>query len=79
MKILPNGNKPPIKETTDGVKYHFFSGIGLGMVFTLHGLFGAPLQFLPTTVPTRARGKDMNVQMTRTTTIVPKGMAAKDP
>lgn len=77
--MLPNGSRPPIKEITDGVKYHFFTGIGRGMVLTRHGLFGAPLQFLPTTVPRRAKGKEMNAQMTKTTTIVPKGIAARDP
>jgi hypothetical protein len=49
------------------------------MVFTRHGLFGAPLQFLPTTVPRRARGKEMKAHITKTTTMVPKGIAAKDP
>ena len=79
MKILPKGSSPPMRETTDGVRYHFFSGIGRGMVFTRQGLFGAPLQFLPTTVPRSARGKEMKAQMTKTTTIVPKGIAARDP
>lgn len=77
--MLPKGRSPPIIETTDGVKYHFFSGIGRGMVFTRQGLLGAPLQFLPTTVPRSARGKEMKAQMTKTTTIVPKGIAARDP
>ena len=79
MNMLPKGKSPPIIETTDGVRYHFFSGIGRGMVFTRHGLFGAPLQFLPTTVPRRARGKEMKAHITKTTTMVPKGIAAKDP
>nr|GMD02847.1 hypothetical protein Iba_chr06aCG3260 [Ipomoea batatas]GMD11313.1 hypothetical protein Iba_chr06fCG2520 [Ipomoea batatas] len=79
INMLPNGSKPPIMETTEGVKYHFFTGIGRGIVLTRHGLFGAPLQFLPMTVPSSARGKEMNPQMTKTTTIVPKGMAANDP
>lgn len=77
--MLPNGRSPPITDTTDGVRYHFFSGIGRGMVFTRHGLLGAPLQFLPITVPRRARGKEIKAQMTKTTTIVPKGIAARDP
>ncbi|KAF7842742.1 hypothetical protein G2W53_005040 [Senna tora] len=77
--MLPKGSNPPISETTDGVRYHFFSGMGRGMVFTRQGLFGAPLQFLPTTVPRSARGKEMKAQMTKTTTIVPNGIAAKDP
>lgn len=79
MKILPKGSNPPIRAMTDGVRYHFFSGIGRGIVFTLHGLFGAPLQFLPTTVPKRARGKEMKAHRMKTTTIVPNGMAANDP
>jgi len=79
MKMLPKGSNPPIRDITEGVRYHFFSGIGRGIVFTRHGLFGAPLQFLPTTVPRRARGKEINAQITRTTTIVPNGIAAKDP
>lgn len=79
MKMLPKGSNPPITETTDGVRYHFFSGIGRGMVLTRHGLLGAPLQFLPTTVPRRAKGKEIKAQMTKTTTIVPKGIAASDP
>lgn len=77
--MLPNGRRPPMREIIDGVRYHFFSGIGRGMVFTRQGLFGVPLQFLPTTVPRSARGKEINAQMTKTTTIVPKGIAAKDP
>lgn len=77
--MLPKGRSPPINDTTDGVRYHFFSGIGRGMVFTRHGLFGAPLQFLPTTVPRSASGNDMNAQIMKTTTIVPKGIAARDP
>lgn len=68
-----------MSETTEGVRYHFFSGIGRGMVFTRQGLFGAPLQFLPTIVPRSARGKEMNAQIMKTTTIVPKGIAASDP
>lgn len=79
MKILPKGSNPPIMDTTDGVRYHFFSGIGRGIVFTRHGLLGAPLQLRPITVPRRAKGKEMKAQMTKTTTIVPKGMAARDP
>ncbi|MCI28960.1 hypothetical protein A2U01_0050164 [Trifolium medium] len=77
--MLPKGSNPPIRETTEGVRYHFFSGMGRGIVFTRHGLFGAPLQFLPTTVPRSARGKEMKAQMTKTTTIVPNGIAARDP
>jgi len=79
MNMLPKGSSPPIRETTDGVRYHFFSGMGRGMVFTRHGLFGAPLQFLPTTVPRSARGKEIKAHITKTTTIVPKGIAASDP
>lgn len=79
MKMLPKGSNPPMSETTDGVRYHFFMGIGRGIVFTRHGLLGAPLQFLPTTVPRRASGKEIKAQMTKTTTIVPNGIAAKDP
>lgn len=79
MNMLPNGSNPPIIETTERVKYHFFSGIGRGIVFTRHGLFGAPLQFLPVTVPKSARGKEIKPHMTKTTTIVPNGIAAKDP
>lgn len=79
MKILPKGSNPPISDITDGVRYHFFSGIGRGIVFTRHGLLGAPFQFLPTTVPRSASGKEIKAQMTNTTTIVPKGIAARDP
>lgn len=79
MKMLPKGRRPPIKEITDGVRYHFFSGIGRGMVLTRHGLFGVPLQFLPTTVPRSARGNEIKAQITKITTIVPKGIAANDP
>ena len=50
-----------------------------GMVILRRRLFGAPLQFLPTTIPRSARGKEMKAQMTKTTTIVPKGIAARDP
>ena len=78
MKMLPKGSSPPISEITDGVRYHFFSGMGRGMVFTRHGLFGEPLQFLPTTVPKSARGNEMNAHITKTATIVPKGIAAND-
>jgi hypothetical protein len=78
MKMLPKGSKPPMIETTRGVRYHFFSGIGRGMVFTRQGLLGDPLQFLPTTVPNKASGKEMNAQRTNMTTIVPKGIAARD-
>lgn len=79
MKMLPKGSNPPIRDITDGVRYHFFSGIGRGIVLTRHGLFGDPLQFRPTTVPRSARGKEIKAQMTNTTTIVPKGIAARDP
>ena len=79
IKMLPKGSRPPMREIIDGVKYHFFSGIGRGMVLTRQGLFGAPLQFLPTTVPRRAKGKEIKAHITKTTTMVPKGMAARDP
>jgi len=79
INMLPKGSSPPIRETTEGVRYHFFSGMGRGIVFTRQGLFRAPLQFLPTTVPRSARGKEMKAQMTNTTTIVPNGIAAREP
>jgi hypothetical protein len=79
MKMLPKGRSPPINEITEGVRYHFLSGIGRGIVFTRQGLFGAPLQFLPTTVPKSTRGKEMKAQRTNMTTIVPNGIAANDP
>ena len=43
--------------------YHFFSGIGLGTVLTLQGTFGAPLRFLPSTVPTRVNGRITKITM----------------
>ncbi|CAA3010214.1 Hypothetical predicted protein, partial [Olea europaea subsp. europaea] len=57
MNMQPKGSNLPIIETTDGVRYHFFSGIGRGMVFTRQGLFGVPLQFLPIIVPRSAKGE----------------------
>ncbi|KAM0003159.1 hypothetical protein Hdeb2414_s0296g00859871 [Helianthus debilis subsp. tardiflorus] len=66
------------EKNNSGVRYHFFSGIGRGIVITRHGLLGATLQFRSTTVPRRARGKDMKTQMTKTITIVPNGIAARD-
>ena len=66
--MLPNGNNPPIRDMTDGVRYHFFSGIGRGIVFTRQGLSGAPDQFLPITVPSNAKGKEMKAHITNTTT-----------
>ena len=78
MKMLPKGSRPPINEMTEGVRYHFFSGIGRGIVFTRQGLFGAPLQFLPTTVPKSTKGKEMKAQSTNMTTIVPNGIAANE-
>lgn len=77
--MLAKGRRPPTREITDGLRYHFFSGIGRGIFLTRHGLFGVPLQFLPTTVPRRDRGKEIKAQITRTTTIVPRGIAAMDP
>lgn len=79
IKMLPKGRRPPTIEITDGLRYHFFSWIGRGIVLTRHGLFGAPLQFLPTTVPRSVRGNEIKAQITKTTTIVPKGIASKDP
>lgn len=78
MKMLPKGSSPPINEITEGVRYHFFSGIGRGIVLTRQGLLGAPLQFLPTTVPNRTKGKEMKAHRTNMTTIVPNGMAASE-
>jgi hypothetical protein len=68
MKILPKGRSPPKSATAQGLRYHFFSGMGRGMVFTRHGLSGTPLQFLPKTVPSSTNGKEMNAQITNTTT-----------
>lgn len=68
MKMLPNGSRPPMIATTVGVRYHFFCGIGRGMVFTRHGLSGTPLQLRPTTVPARHSGNEMNAQIRNTTT-----------
>ena len=48
--------------------YHFFSGIGRGTVFTLHGTFGAPFRFLPSTVPTRVNGRMTKMTMLVTAT-----------
>ena len=50
--------------------YHFFSGIGLGTVFTLHGTFGAPFRFLPSTVPTSVSGRMTKITMLVTATCV---------
>ena len=36
MKMLPKGSSPPASATTHGRRYHFLSGMGLGMRFTLH-------------------------------------------
>jgi len=46
---------------------------------TRQGLFKTPLQFLPTIVPRSARGNEIKAQMTNTITIVPNGIAARDP
>ena len=48
--------------------YHFFSGMGLGTVFTLQGLSGCPNMFLPRMTPTRFRGRITNRQMQATAT-----------
>lgn len=50
--------------------YHFFSGIGLGTVFTLHGTFGAPFRFLPSTVPTSVNGRMTKITMLVTATCI---------
>ena len=39
----------------------------------LQGLLGTPAQFLPMTVPNRHRGREMNIQMSSRTTMLPKG------
>ena len=44
----------------------------------LQGWLGAPAQLRPTTVPNRHRGKEMNIQMSSTMTMDPKGTAARD-
>ena len=44
----------------------------------LHGLSGVPPQLRPTTVPKRHSGKEMNIQMSSTMTMEPKGTAASD-
>jgi len=40
--------------------YNGFSGIGLGIKLTLHGLFGLPAKFLPIIEPNKVNGKMMN-------------------
>jgi hypothetical protein len=44
MKCLasPKGSRPPMMLMTVGLRYHFFSGMGRGIVFTRHGLSGTP-------------------------------------
>ncbi len=78
MKMLPKGSKPPTSDITGAVRYHLFWGMGEGIRFTLHGLSGHPFQFLPTTVPKRHRGIEINNQMSNTTTMEPNGTAAKE-
>jgi len=40
--------------------YNGFSGIGLGIKLTLHGLFGLPAKFLPIIEPNKVNGKITN-------------------
>ena len=69
----------PVSAAIDvGVRYQLLSGIGRGMVFTLHGKSGTPFQFRPTTVPNKTRGNEMKLHIRKMTTIVPKGTAAKE-
>lgn len=44
----------------------------------LQGLLGTPAQFLPMTVPNRHRGREMNIQMSSRTTMLPKGTCRTD-
>ena len=46
--------------------YHFFSGIGLGTVFTLHGTSALPDKFRPRIAPTRFNGSTTNKQIQAT-------------
>jgi hypothetical protein len=41
-------------------RYHFFSGMCLGMELTRHGKFGWPDQLRPSTVPISASGNATN-------------------
>ena len=52
------------------VSYHFFSGIGLGTVFTLQGTLGAPYRFLPNTVPTNVNGRITKITMAVTASCI---------
>lgn len=56
-----------------------FSGIVRGIVFTEHGLFGKPFQFLPKAMLRSARGSEMKAHDTNTVSIVPNGIAASKP
>ena len=49
------------------VPHHFLSGIGLGTVFTRHGVSSCPDRLRPTMVPTILRGKMTNKQIPTTT------------
>lgn len=68
MKIDPNGRIPPSIIITNGSMNHFFSGIGLGTAFTLHGASGVPARLRPKIVPTNVRGKITNIQIHVTAT-----------
>ena len=46
--------------------YHFFSGIGLGTVFTLQGTSALPDKFRPRIPPTRFNGSTTNKQIQAT-------------
>lgn len=68
MKIEPKGRIPPSIMITKGSMNHFFSGIGRGTAFTLHGASGVPARFRPRIVPTNVNGSITNIQIHVTAT-----------
>lgn len=68
IKIEPKGKIPPSIIITSGSMNHFFSGIGRGTAFTLHGASGVPARFRPKIVPTSVNGNITNMQIHVTAT-----------
>lgn len=49
MKMDPKGSSPPMSAIIQGLRYQWRSGMGEGILLTLHGLSGSPFQFRPIT------------------------------
>lgn len=75
MKIDPKGSTPAAGMTKTGLQYHELSGIGRGMLFTLHGGSYLPFQWRPKIVPTTARGSATNAQIAIILMMTEAGMA----